>query len=68
MQTAMMLGTGNTDKERLESGLRRLQEVQAGKFDVRTLYADYIKDAVKTGMPVEPFETYAARFGATLPR
>jgi hypothetical protein len=67
-RTAMMLGKGNTPAARLESGMKKLQEIQAGKFDVRTLYAEHIKDAAKTGMPVEPLATYAGRFGAVLPR
>jgi hypothetical protein len=69
-QQAMMLGTGKTDAERLESGLRRLQEVAAGKFNVSTSYADYLKAfAGKDGL-VAPlsFANYAAQFGAVLPR
>jgi hypothetical protein len=38
------------------------------KFDVRPLYAEHIKDVAKSGMPLESLATYAARFGATLPR
>jgi hypothetical protein len=70
MQTAMMLGTGNTDKERLESGLRRLQEVQAGKFNVSSSYADYLKAFAgkDTMTPPLSFANYAAQFGAVLPR
>jgi len=70
MQTAMMLGTGNTDKEKLESGLRRLQEVQAGKFNVSSSYADYLKAFAgkDTLTPPLTFANYAAQFGAVLPR
>jgi hypothetical protein len=70
MQTAMMLGTGNTDKEKLESGLRRLQEVQAGKFNVSSSYADYLKAFAgkDTMTPPLSFANYAAQFGAVLPR
>jgi len=67
-RAAMVLGKGNTPAERLESGMKKLQEIQAGKFDVRTLYAEHIKDAAKAGMPVESLATYAGRFGAVLPR
>lgn len=70
IRTAMMLGTGNTDKEKLESGLKRLQEVQSGKFNVTTSYADYLKAFAgkETLTPPLSFTQYAAQFGATLPR
>jgi hypothetical protein len=48
--------------------LAAFKVAKGDNFDVRTLYADYIKDAAKSGMPVESLATYAARFGATLPR
>lgn len=48
--------------------LEAFKVAKGDKFDVRTLYAEHIKDAAKSGMPIEPLATYAARFGATLPR
>jgi hypothetical protein len=48
--------------------LEAFKLAKGDKFDVRPLYAEHIKDAAKSGMPVESFATYAARFGATLPR
>jgi hypothetical protein len=70
MQIAMALGTGKTDAERLESGMRRMQEVQAGKFNVSSSYADYLKAFAgkDTVTPPLTFANYAAQFGAVLPR
>lgn len=70
LRGAMALGTGDTDKEKLESGLKRLQEVQSGKFNVTTSYADYLKAFAgkETLTPPLSFTQYAAQFGATLPR
>jgi hypothetical protein len=70
MQMAMMLGTGKTDAERLESGMKRMQEVQAGKFNPMTSYADYLKAFAgkETLTPPLSFANYAAQFGAVLPR
>jgi hypothetical protein len=70
MQIAMALGTGKTDAERLESGMRRMQEVQAGKFSVTNSYADYLKAFAgkDTLTPPLSFADYAAKFGAVLPR
>jgi len=70
IQAAMMLGTGATEKERLESGLKRMQEVQAGKFNPMTSYADYLKAFAgkETLTPPLSFANYAAQFGAVLPR
>lgn len=67
---AMLLGTGTTDEERLVSGLKRLQDVQSGKMNLATAYADYLKAFAgkDTLTPPMSFANYAAQFGATLPR
>jgi hypothetical protein len=48
--------------------LEVFKAAKGDKFDVRPLYAEHIKDMAKAGMPPESFATYAARFGAILPR
>lgn len=65
MQIAMALGKGN-----LEDGLRKVAEIQAGKFSVSNSYADYLKAFAgkETISPPLSFANYAAQFGATLPR
>jgi len=65
MQIAMALGNNN-----LEAGLRKVAEIQAGKFSVANSYADYLKAFAgkDTMTPPLTFASYAAQFGATLPR
>ena len=65
MQIAMALGNNN-----LEAGLRKIAEIQAGKFSVSNSYADYLKAFAgkETITPPLTFANYAAQFGATLPR
>lgn len=65
MQIAMALGGGD-----LETGLRKVAEIQAGKFSVSNSYADYLKAFAgkDTLTPPLSFANYAAQFGATLPR
>ena len=65
MQIAMALGGGD-----LETGLRKVAEIQAGKFSVSNSYADYLKAFAgkDTLTPPLTFANYAAQFGATLPR
>jgi hypothetical protein len=65
MQIAMALGNNN-----LEAGLRKVAEIQAGKFSVSNSYADYLKAFAgkETITPPLTFANYAAQFGATLPR
>ena len=65
MQIATALGNGN-----LEAGLRKMAEIQAGKFSVSNSYADYLKAFAgkETLSPPLSFANYAAQFGATLPR
>lgn len=48
--------------------LEAFKLAKGDKFDLRTHYAEHIKDAAKAGMPIEPLAKYAAYFGATLPR
>lgn len=65
MQIALALGKGN-----LEDGMRKIAEIQAGKFDIRTSYSDYLKAFAgkETITPPMSLASYAAQFGATLPR
>ena len=65
MQIALALGKGN-----LEEGLKKVSEIQAGKFDIRSSYADYLKAFAgkDTLTPPLSLASYAAQFGATLPR
>ena len=61
-QTAMMLGTGDTEQARLESGLRKVQEISADKSGAvyAKMYADHVAEAKKTlTEPMSPAE-YAA--------
>ena len=54
---AMMLGTGSTDSARLESGLRKIQDLQSDKTGATyaKLYADHVTDARKQGTePMTP--------------
>jgi hypothetical protein len=60
----LMKKNGNDAVKALEA----FKVAKGDKFDLRSLYAEHIKDAAKSGMPVESLATYAARFGATLPR
>jgi len=65
IQIATALGNGN-----IEAGLRKIAEIQAGKFSVTNSYADYLKAFAgkETLTPPLTFANYAAQFGATLPR
>lgn len=65
IQIATALGNGN-----IEAGLRKIAEIQAGKFSVTNSYADYLKAFAgkETLSPPLTFANYAAQFGATLPR
>jgi hypothetical protein len=46
---AMMLGTGKTQTERLESGLRKIQDLQSDKTGATyaKLYVDHVNEARK---------------------
>jgi len=57
-RAAMLLGTGKTDQERLESGLQKAQEISGNPKLIIEAYTKYFKemtDALKTPMPAEEF-------------
>ena len=61
-QMAMMLGTGDTEQARLESGLRKVQDLSADKSGAvyAKMYADHVAEAKKAMVePMSPTE-YAA--------
>ena len=61
-QTAMMLGTGDTEQARLESGLRKIQDLSADKSGAvyAKMYADHVAESKKAMVePMSPTE-YAA--------
>jgi hypothetical protein len=63
---AMMLGTGKTDSERLESGLRKVQDLQSDKTGATyaKLYAEHVTDARKQMTePLSPTEFAASMRG-----
>lgn len=63
---AMMLGTGKTETERLESGLRKIQDLQSDKTGATyaKLYADHVTDARKQMTePMTPTEFAASMRG-----
>ena len=56
----MVLGTGTTDQERLESGLQKAQEISGNPKLIIEAYTKYFKemtDALKTPMSPEAFAT-----------
>jgi hypothetical protein len=63
---AMMLGTGKTDAERLESGLRKVQDLQSDKTGATyaKLYADHVTESKKQMTePMTPTEFAASMRG-----
>ena len=57
-RATMMLGTGKTDQERLESGLQKAQEISGNPKLIIEAYTKYSKemiDALKTPMSAEAF-------------
>jgi len=59
VRSAMMLGTGNTDAERYESGLRKAQEINADKTGAvyAQMYITHLTDAKKAmEQPLSPTE------------
>ena len=63
---AMMLGTGKTQTERLESGMRKIQDLQSDKTGATyaKLYADHVTDARKQMTePLTPTEFAASMRG-----
>jgi hypothetical protein len=57
-RAAMLLGTGDTDQARLESGLRKAQEISGNPKLIIEAYAKHSKemtDALKTPMSAEAF-------------
>lgn len=77
-QMAAMLGEGKTFEERFQSGLPKLTAIQAGKFDPRKAYTEYLVAAQRSGTgDVMPFAEFAMQFaprvsgggsGTVLPR
>lgn len=73
-RTAMLLGTGKTDTEKLESGMRKMAEIsqEKGSAAFAKLYATHLDESNKQGVqPMSP-DAYAASLqkfvGAMLPR
>ena len=62
-QMAAMLGTGSTFEERFQSGLPKLTAIQAGKFDPRKAYTEYLVAAQRSGTgEIMPFAQFAMQF------
>lgn len=73
-RTAMLLGTGTTPREQLESGMRKMAEISQDKSSAAfaKLYATHLDESNKQGVqPMSP-DAYAASLqkfvGAMLPR
>jgi hypothetical protein len=63
---AMMLGTGKTQAEKLESGLRKVQELQADKTGAgyAKMYAEHVAESRKNLTdPMSPTEFAASMRG-----
>lgn len=76
-QMAAMLGTGSTFEERFQSGLPKLTAIQAGKFDPRKAYSEYLVAAQRANTgEIMPYAEFAMQFaprvsggqGQVLPR
>lgn len=62
-QMAAMLGEGKTFEERFQSGLPKLTAIQAGKFDPRKAYTEYLVAAQRSGTgDIMPFAEFAMQF------
>lgn len=62
-QMAAMLGEGKTFEERFQSGLPKLTAIQAGKFDPRKAYTEYLVAAQKSGTgEIMSFPEFAMQF------
>jgi hypothetical protein len=62
MQMALVLGGGN-----VETGMRKMTEIAAGKFNIQDAYANYLKSMGPGGMGVSPQE-FAAQIRALTPQ
>lgn len=63
-QMAALLGEGKTFEERFQSGLPKLTAIQAGKFDPRKAYTEYLVAAQRSGTgDVMSFPEFAMQFG-----
>lgn len=63
-QMAALLGEGKTFEERFQSGLPKLTAIQAGKFDPRKAYTDYLVAAQRAGTgDIMSFPEFAMQFG-----
>lgn len=62
-QMAAMLGTGKTFEERFQSGLPKLTAIQAGKFDPRKAYSEYLVAAQRANTgDIMPYAEFAMQF------
>ena len=48
-RTAQLIASGTPQGEQVKKGLQQLADMQAGKFNIQSKYAEYVHDWTKAG-------------------